>query len=109
MRFLDILQKFLSIAITGVVVFYAIYYFPQWAYCERPPWFLMSSRVSQTAFGIFLIIVWLIVTIGCIWFADDVSEYLEDIDWCPTWLVLFVGWVLLLTPAIILLYDKVLR
>jgi len=106
MRFIEILIRIFSLLIAGGVLFYAIYYFPEWGSVG-----IRYSKGGREVINIFLMFGWLIISLGCIWFAEYVSEWLVEIGeggWNPTWLVKLVGWLFLLTPAIILLYCKVL-
>ena len=48
-----------------------------------------------------------------IWFGESISESLEQPserlpygDWAPTWLIKFIGWIILIIPAVIFLGLK---
>ena len=52
-------------------------------------------------------IVWLGLSLGCIWWGDELGEGLIGAEFglisstSPGWFVKFVGWVLLLVPIIV--------
>jgi hypothetical protein len=101
MKFFDILQKIVSLLVAGTYVFFAIYSFTQW----------ISTGYNDPVYKIFSLIAWLVISMGLIWFSEDVSEWLENrpgkdtSDWAPPGLVRFAGWVMLLLPAIIHILD----
>ena len=51
--------------------------------------------------------LWLSVSLGCIWYGDELGEGLIGAKFglisrvSPGWLVAFMGWVLLLAPALL--------
>jgi hypothetical protein len=103
-RFYAIFPKLFSMLI-AIVDAYAMYFW----YQNMEPDELYGVTGSLILWVIFAI--WIIgVGLGCIWFGEYISEWIEQAsDWGPTWLVKFVGWLFLLIPAVILLYCKVLR
>ena len=105
MSFFGILLKIFSLLIAGFVVFFAIYYFPQWG--PEGDWL---DKTGNSIESVLMLIAWLVVSLGCIWFGDSISEWVElHKDWGPTWFIKLIGWVLLLIPAIGIIYYKVLR
>ena len=62
----------------------------------------------KRVFGTFVgMSFWLAISLGCIWYGDDLGEGLIGAKFglisqvSPGWLVAFMGWVLLLSPALL--------
>ena len=97
MKFFDILQKIVSLLIAATYVVFAIY-----GLTHGFPLCFRGSLVR----AIWLLIAWLTISLGFIWFSEDISEWLKSrpwknsSDWTPPGLVRFAGWVMLLIPAI---------
>jgi hypothetical protein len=72
-----------------------------------------ESLTSQDLFyGFFGGCVWLAMSLGCIWWGDELGEGLVGAKFglvsvsgaSPSWAVKLLGWVLLLLPAALVLY-----
>ncbi len=63
------------------------------------------------SFSLGFLLVYLSIPLGCIWFSDEIAVVFDRGRWPelnPDWgfFVRFMGWVMLLLPAIILIYRK---
>jgi len=67
-----------------------------------------ASNVLQ---GLGVLLICLSIPLGCIWFSDTIAVIFDRGRWPelnPDWgfFVRFMGWVMLLLPAIIFIYRK---
>jgi hypothetical protein len=64
-------------------------------------------KIVELAFGI---IFWLGISVGCIWFGDELGEGMVGAHYglvsspSPGWLVKLLGWILLILPAGMLIW-----
>jgi hypothetical protein len=71
----------------------------------------ISNRdIAEGAFGL---LFWLALSLGCIWFGEELGEGLVGARFglvsfpSPGWAVQLMGWILLLLPAVIFLWNLV--
>ena len=63
--------------------------------------------------GVFGLVFWLVLSLGCIWFGDELGEGLLGAKFglvsetSPGWAVQLMGWILLLLPAGIFFWNLV--
>ena len=61
-----------------------------------------AVKIFEGAYGI---IMWLAISVGCIWFGDELGEGMTGAHYglvsstSPGWLVKLMGWILLMLPA----------
>ena len=92
-------RLFSLVVAIGYVVFFGIFHFSE---------LLAWDAAVTTPFGV--LIIWLLISLGVIWFAEQFTPFLESSRWIlePNWTVFvhFVGWVLLLLPAGVMVVKK---
>jgi len=92
----------LSIAVLYVLIFISSFIFGEESY--------ETSRrdLFESALGL---IFWLVLSLGCIWYGDELGEGLVGAKFglvsetSPGWAVQLIGWILLLIPAGIFLWN----
>jgi hypothetical protein len=73
----------------------------------------MSRRdIFEGAFGL---ILWLVISVGCIWLGDELGEGMVGAKYdlvsspSPGWAVKLLGWILLMLPAGMFVWNLVHR
>jgi hypothetical protein len=71
----------------------------------------MSRRdIFEGAFGL---ILWLVISVGCIWLGDELGEGTVGAEYglvsspSPGWAVKLIGWILLMLPAGMFVWNLV--
>ncbi|MBC8469036.1 MAG: hypothetical protein H8D56_06150 [Planctomycetes bacterium] len=100
------ISKIISLVIAAVYVIVFIYAFT--ADEER------DARWEENLFrGAISVIIWLMVSLGCIWLGDELGEGLIGAKFglisssSPGWAVKLMGWVLLALPAIVFIFSRI--
>jgi hypothetical protein len=71
------------------------------------------QSIPDTATAIIILLIWIAVSLLCIWGSDEIGQHLGSGQTrgfiTPQWgiFVRFVGWVLLLLPAVIFIAKKI--
>jgi hypothetical protein len=71
---------------------------------------ISNQDIAEGAFGL---LFWLALSLGCIWFGEELGEGLVGARFglvsspSPEWAVQLMGWILLLLPAVIFLWNLV--
>lgn len=99
-------SKIISLLIAGLYVVVFIYY--GFVVCEErdAKW---EEEIFRGAFGV---IFWLALSLGCIWWGDELGEGLIGAKFglisapSPGWAIKLMGWVLLVLPAVFYLLDR---
>lgn len=71
---------------------------------------LGANSVAKLLSGILIVGGGLLLPLACIWYADEMGEYIGTLPGpainrrSPAWMVKIVGWVLLLLPAILFVW-----
>ena len=71
---------------------------------------ISNQDIAEGAFGL---LFWLALSLGCIWFGEELGEGLIGATFglvsssSPGWAVRLMGWILLLLPAVIFLWNLV--
>lgn len=93
--------KILSLVIAGIYIISAILSFTgDNSGTKKSP-----EELFEGAVGMFF---WLLVSLGCIWYGDELGEGLIGAKFglvsqaSPGWAVAFMGWVFLLVPGLVL-------
>lgn len=61
-----------------------------------------SVKIIEGAFGL---VFWLVISVGCIWFGDELGEGMVGAKYglvsstSPGWAVKLMGWILLMIPT----------
>src|SRR4030065_1287444 len=91
-------SRWLSLSIAIIyILFFGFGLFISGEFKEMP-----TVKIVEGAFGL---IFWLGISVGCIWFGDELGEGMIGAHYglvsstSPGWIVKLMGWVLLMIPA----------
>jgi len=73
---------------------------------------IISLLIAMSYLVALILIIWLAVSLGCIWWGEELGEGLIGAKYglvsasSPGWAVKLIGWLLLLVPAVIACYVR---
>jgi hypothetical protein len=99
-------SRWLSLSIAIIyILFFGFFLVLSGEYKEMP-----TVEIFEGTFGL---IFWLGISVGCIWFGDELGEGMVGAKYglvsstSPGWAVKLIGWLLLVLPAGVLIWNLV--